>query len=785
MATTPSSFGTMLRRRRLAATLTQEELADRAGVSSRGISDLERGVRQWPRPETARLLADVLAPEDPERTAFLAAALDPHALSANRGSSSSSWPTFAGEFFGREADIAAVTDLLVHGASHLITITGTGGTGKTRLATEVAGRMRDHFRDGVVFVDLTPITDAQLVLPTMARVLTGDETVGGGGHDSLVAALRKNHRLVILDNCEQVLDVGVWLSQLLDACPDVTILATSRAHFGLREEREWLLAPLPLPDVGGQADLRALGALPAVALFAARATSATSSFQLTEANVDAVIAICRDVDGLPLAIELAAARCKHLAVTELAPRLQRRLPLLTGGPRNAPARQQTLRATIAWSYDLLAADEQAVLRQLSIFAGGWTLEAAEAVIALREGATVLDVLSALHDQHLITVNTHGFPTRFGMLETIREFARDLLARTDGAEAVENRHAAYFLDLAHYGVSVFETAFPRHWLERIDQEQPNLRQTFDYLERTGDHERFAKLAVALWVYWYMRSNAVEGLPRLRTVLARETTSTLLRGQALLGAGAIGYTMGSYADAVPWLREAEGIARSCDHASTLVGAVMMQGAIAEHLGHEDTAVAKYLESLRIALETGQRWNLSYVYPNLSDAAYRRGELDLAEHYAHEAVAPLQETNNQYMECMNFGCLAQVWLARNDVRAAAQAFQEALMLAIAIDSQWNIANAIAGAAAVAAASRRYDEAAHLLGAAEAACEATGHPKLPHFYLFTQTTARVARELGPEVFRMLQARGRSWEALLARERANALLIAAQDATIRQVRSD
>jgi predicted ATPase/DNA-binding XRE family transcriptional regulator len=375
----PPSFGQVLRQLRAAAALSQAELAERAGVSARGISDLERDLRQAPRPETARLLADALALDDDARTALLAAAHPAQfpAQSPPPASLAGALPVPLTRLLGREPEIATLQAMLVRDAARLVTVTGVGGSGKTRLALEVATRLRARFTDGVVFVDLSPLSDPELVVPSIAAALGVRDVAGRPLGETLARALAPLRLLLVLDNCERVLAAAPAIASLLLTSPGVTIVATSREPLHVRGEREFPLSPLPVPNADQLPATADLARIPAVALFVERAEASQPTFTLTAENAPVVAAICRQLDGLPLAIELAAARIKVLPAANLRTRLERRLPLLTGGARDMPARQQTLRATLDWSYHLLSPDERSLFRRLSVFAGGFTLEAAE------------------------------------------------------------------------------------------------------------------------------------------------------------------------------------------------------------------------------------------------------------------------------------------------------------------------------------------------------------------------------------------------------------------------
>jgi transcriptional regulator with XRE-family HTH domain len=358
MSEPTASFGDVLRRLRSEASLSQEELAERAGLSRRGISDLERGAHHAPQFATVRLLADALNLDADGRAVLLAAArpetMATVAAERDRPAPQASLPVPATRLIGRETEVAALSDLLRQRKSRLITVTGPGGVGKTRLAIAVAAEMAEAFPDGVVFVDLSPLTDPARVIPTIAAALGVREAAGQPLQVTLATFLVSQRLLLVLDNCERVLAAAPDLTTLRGASAGVTILATSREPFHVQGEQEFPLAPLPLPAADDLPETPELAQIPAIALFVERARQVRLNFALTADNAGAVAAICQRLDGLPLAIELAATRIKVLPPAVLLARLEHRLPLLTGGARDAPERQRTMRDTIAWSYELPA-----------------------------------------------------------------------------------------------------------------------------------------------------------------------------------------------------------------------------------------------------------------------------------------------------------------------------------------------------------------------------------------------------------------------------------------------
>jgi predicted ATPase/DNA-binding XRE family transcriptional regulator len=456
--TAVASFGTQLRYLRTRAGLGQESLARQAGVGVSTLKALESGKRQKPQVHTLRQLARALELGPAERAELVelaAASLQPSGEPSSasvRAAGPMRLPPTASTLIGREADVAAARTLLEQraGLTRLVTLVGPGGVGKTRLAIEVASSLVDAYPDGVVFVDLVPLSDARLVSAVIARALELRENGGRSAHDLLPGYLKRRQVLLVLDNFEHLLPAPPLVSELVRRCPGVALLVTSRVALNLQAERRVGVGPLQIPARGSDNTPPALAASPAVKLFVERARAVVGEFALTATNAMAVASICRRLDGLPLAIELAAARVPLLPPAALLRRLEHPLSVLTGGGPDVPRRHKALRAALAWSVDLLEPGQQALFRRLGAFVGGWSVEAAEvdATDAAQFEQDVLDGLQVLVDSSLVhRLDDGSFDSRFGMLETVREYALEQLGQHDEVKNQSWRHAAYFLNLA--------------------------------------------------------------------------------------------------------------------------------------------------------------------------------------------------------------------------------------------------------------------------------------------------------------------------------------------------
>ncbi len=569
------------------------------------------------------------------------------------------YPTPATSMIGRDQEVADVVALIRSGTAPMVTITGPGGVGKTRLALQVADELANSFRDGVWFVPLAPIHDAELVLPTIAQALGLRETGTGQAAGQLVARLADADTLIILDNFEQVSDAAFALSQLMTSCPGVNLLVTSRTVLRLSMETSYQLDPLAVPEVGDRMRAAGLAESDAVRLFVERARASNRSFALDDDNASVVADICRRLDGLPLAIELAAARSKMLSAKALQARLSRRLTVLTGGPVDQPVRQRTMQAAVEWSVDLLTPFEQMVLRRLGVFEGNIPLDAADSVVGEGDEVEVLDAMSSLVDQSLLFAS----PARveqpcFRMLQTIREYAATLLEATGEMEAVARRHADYFLAFAEEAAPNLTGSDQVTWLGEIEATRNDLRAAFDWYMGHGKPVHALRLAVACWRFGYTRGYITEARDRLERSLALNPDPTPLRVEALNAEGLLACMQGDAALAAQRHLEALELSEAVGDRRGQAVARNGLGDAAAFEGRVDEARQHFQAALDLFRALDLRRGVAGALTNLGNLAWDERELTTAVALHEEALEhyrAIDDLRGIGWSNMNLGSLA----------------------------------------------------------------------------------------------------------------------------------
>ena len=631
---------------------------------------------------------------------------------------------------GRAAEVASVKDLLLRSGVRLLTLTGPGGTGKTRLAIQVAEELVDEF-DGVAFVNLAPIDDPGLVASAVARALGIRES----GDLALVKAIAEHIRglgraLLVMDNFEQVSDAAPLVQELLDACPNLHALVTSRLVLRVYGEQEFPVPPLPLPTLGALFSPSTLMEYASVALFVQRAAAGKPDFVLTPKNAAAVVEICRRLDGLPLAIELAAARVKILPPADLLTRIERPLEVLTGGARDLPERQQTLRQTIKWSYDLLSPSEQKLFRRLSVFAGGCTFEGAEAVCNATEdlGVDVLDGISALVDNSLLVQRaSDDGELRFLMLETFREYGRERLLEYGEASQTERAHAAYMLVIAEEETLEMNPAEREAWLRGCDVEHDNFRAAATRLIAAGDVEWALRLGAALFRFWEQRDHLTEGRETLARMLGMPGATAVprLRARALYCAAVLADIQADPDAAESLSREACDIYREADDAQGMATTMTVMAFQAQRRGRYDESTALFAETVTLWERLGDVTAVELAISNVAHSAKTAGDFQLARRLLEQLVASSQARGDIRAFTSALNGLGDVAAAEGNHDAARRYYQESLASYREIDDRWGIARVLADLATVDLHAEDYEVADRSLMEALQAFRALGHQR------------------------------------------------------------
>ena len=679
-------------------------------------------------------------------------------------------PQQATNFVGRGDELAQMR--LLFASARALTLTGSGGSGKTRLSLQVAADSLERFPDGAWLVELAPLSDPGLVPQTVATVLGLKEEPGMSIVQTLIKHLKDKRLLLLLDNCEHLIDGCAQLvDTLIRQCPNLTVLATSREALGIGGEQTYRVPSLSLPDPRQAHTPVSVAPFEAVQLFIDRAVRVRADFEVTDQNASTLASICNRLDGMPLAIELAAARVRSLSVEEINSKLDQRFRLLTGGSRTALPRQQTLRALIDWSYDLLRDAEKRVLQRLSVFAGGWTLEAAERVCAgegVDEG-DALDLLTSLADKSLVAVDRTDGQSRYRLLETVRQYARESLLESGGGEAVRKRHGDYFLALAEAAETKLVGAEQAEWLRRLEDEHDNLRSALEWSIAEARSQEDLRLCGALNRFWSTRGHLVEGRHWCARILNKDQAPPRTReyAKALNAAGVLAWNQTDYPAARALLDESLAMSRQLGDREGIGRSLNSLGNVAVEQGDYPTAWQRYEESLAIRRDLGDRRAMAGVLGNLGNVAYERGDFPAARALSLEALAISRELGDRARVAdalNNLGSLAydqgdfasarvlieeslaisrdlgdrdgiasslhslgMVAYLQGDLAAARTLHKEGLANRRDLGDRLGLSRALEGLAAVAAALGRSLRAARIWGAAERLREEIGTPLSP----------------------------------------------------------
>lgn len=707
-------FGQWLKQRRKALDMTQQALADCVGCSLATIEKIEGGGRR-PSRQVGVLLAECLRIEPVEREAFVSFARGGSEASPGEeqvAPSPASLPRAPGilpaqpnAFIGREREVDEARDLLLRQEVRLLSMTGPPGIGKTRLALQVAAGLKAELADGVFFVALAPVSDPALVAPAIALSLGLREASGEPLDEVLRGYLRERQILLVLDNFEQVVAAKPLLMDLLAGAPRLKLLVTSRTLLRVYGEHEFPVPVMSLPGSPALSSPERLGEFEAVRLFVERARAARPTFALTEQNGPIVAEICARLDGLPLAIELAASRIKVLTPQAMLGRMGSRLKLLSGGPRTLSSRGQTLHDAIAWSYDLLEAAEKSLFRRLAVFVGGWSLEAAEQVcrIGSADGGvrnepyaetvstiphSIIDALESLADHSLVRREDGSDESRFRMLETIREYALERLLESGEAVEVRGRYVAFYRDMVEEAEPQIQGAEQGTWLDRLEVEHGNIRAALELSLGSGDVETAARISSALRRFWYLHGHMSEGRRWLEQVLAAGELPPGLHARVLHGLGTLTWSQGEYEAARTHFRASLEISRELDDKHGVANMLHNLAVAALPLGEYDEAQALHEESMQLFRELGDRWSIALSLANLGLVALNRGEYERAHDLLEESLALRRDLGEKQSVAQSLNNLGIVVRCRGDYARAYSLHAEGLAIFTELGDGWSIA-------------------------------------------------------------------------------------------------
>ena len=774
-----ASFGYWVRRWRKALDLTQSQLAEQVACAVVTIKKIESDERR-PSRQMAERLAICLSVPEAQRTKFIQVALkekpvytlylpEKPATHSEDLRVANKIPKPITRLIGRRAEIEAIKDCVKRVDVRLVTLSGLGGVGKTRLAIQVAQELISDFKDGVFIISLAPLSDPDIVATAIAKTVELHQTPGKSLKDCLIGQLFDRTTLLVLDNFEHLLPAGLFVSELLKSTSALKILTTSRTPLHLYGERRFIIQPFDVPDQSG--NISELEQNDAITLFVERAQATLSDFRLTVNNASSIAQICHRLEGLPLSIELAAARMNALSPQELLDHLETRLPLLTDGPRDVPLRQQTLINTVAWSYELLNQAEKMLLERLSTFRGGGTLEAIESICSDMAKSVIVKGLTRLVDQSLVGRYKINKEPRFTMLETIREFAASCFKSEEEAEAVQQKHLAYYLNLALRAEPELTSKDEPIWLDRLEIELDNIRAALDFGLREDANpkikESAAMLTGTLWYFWYSRGLLQEGSEWCTRALDCVPAENEARAKALSGIGSLLWAQDYNEEAHSYLDEAISLFRRYTDLRKLAETLHISGHV-EH-GRQNYMIARerFVESLTLYQKLEDEVNGYTLIKDLGLLAYIQGEYEVAKSYYEESLewfrlntikdgiesalrwlgdlervsGSYEQAASDYREALQYNSevdlplavaatlsrLGQIALHEENIYEAKSLFLDSLKMQNEGGNRYGTVECLVGLAGVAVFQKEFERAAKLFGAAQALLESLGIPLFP----------------------------------------------------------
>ena len=665
------------------------------------------------------------------------------------------------QFVGREREMDGLVAMLADPDIRLVTLSGPGGIGKTRLALETAARLGAEFPDGVWFVPLATVTDPSLVDSAIAQALGIDESGELSVRDALKGHLSGRRMLLLLDNFEQVVSGAEVISEILASAPGLKILVTSRAVLRLAGEYDFPVPPLSVASMGGVTDGGTVSQYDAVRLFIQRAGAVKPDFKVTNDNAPAVAEICHRLDGLPLAIELAAARVRLLPPQAMLSRLDSRLKLLTSGAKDLPARQQTLRGAIDWSHSLLTPEEQRLLARLAVFAGGCTLEAAELICNADGDLDVLELMESLTDKSLLRQTNDGAEPRLVMLQTIHEYASEKLAGNDEVASLRQRHAAYYLELAEAARAQLRGPQQAERLRQLAAEHGNLRLALGWLIESDNPEAGLRLAGRLWLFWGMRAHLSEGRRWLEAALAKNPQApAALRSEALTGLGRLTADQGDYSHAMVHLEAALELSRGTDHRENTAYILSTMAIVHQYQGNYDCVEPLLQESLDLSRQIGDAWGVAAVLNVLGTLALGQGDYARAVPLFEESLAHNRRIGGQRDVSVLLNNLGIAAMEQGEVARAIELLQESLVLSDELEDWAGVYSCLEELSMAEHSQGEIERSTRLYAAADALRTTLGAPMPPdEMSRFERLRSDLRSRMGQAAFNVAWNEGRALE--------------------------